>query len=378
MTQPTTQDILSSMRAPALVCSPSGVIEAMNASAADWLATSNSTAAGQAISDLLYAPSEGLEGFILRSERLGHAFCEGQVYRQGRHSRRTGMLCHAQRFNVPELSGSLLLIFTDDIPTAATNGHNVACKDACNSSFDANADALSFSTCADENETNALSAVALGLVHEVNQPLTAIAAYAHSCSHWLQAGQNDHPKLRPTVDKIIEQVHVTGQMVNSLKGLVRGHDDERRTCDLNQLVRESLDLLALDPRIEHCSVDSQLETYPCPVVVSSVQIKIVLLNLLRNALEASLASEFGESRIYVSVTSEKKNWASATVSDTGVGITAEAGEQLFQPFVTSKTNGLGLGLVISRCLANAHAGCIDYQPGVPHGASFELRLPLAR
>lgn len=381
MTQPETDNILALMCAPALACTADGVVESMNEGAADWLGTTTTKAAGQPLTELLSCAGENLTGFLQRSQRRGHACCNGHLYQVAHGSSQTAMTCHAQRLQGLQPQGTLLLVFTDVVPGPR---HDESVPDR---SPHWNSDSPDCTTghatrlqlnSSEVNGSNALSDVALGLVHEVNQPLTAVAAYAHSCRRWLSSGQTVHPKLLPTVDKIIEQVHITGQMVNSLKGLVRGYGDERRWCDLNQLVSESLDLLALDPRLERCEVESHLEAKSCPVLVSSVQIKIVLLNLLRNALEASLACEATKSRLCVSVQVEEETWASATINDSGAGITDEVGQQLFQPFETTKSDGLGLGLVISRCLANAHSGQIDYQPGMEHGASFQLRLPLAQ
>ena len=333
----------------------------MNEYAANRLGTTAASAEGEPVTDLLCAPDEILPAFLQRMQRHGHACTKGYVYTVADHSRQAAMVCHAQRLQGVQTSGNLLLVLTD-VESVTLSGEPAPHWQ---------------SNLSDLNGMDALSNVALGLVHEVNQPLTAVATYAHSCRRWLSAGSAAHPKLLPTIDKIIEQVHVTGQMINSLKGLVRGHDDERRVCDLNELMRESLELLALNPRIEGCSVETHLETEPCQVLVNAVQIKIVLLNLLRNGLEAGLAFNADDSCLRVTVRAEEEDWASATIHDSGPGITAEAGEQLFQPFETSKPNGLGLGLIISRCLAAANAGQINYLSGVPHGASFKLRLPLA-
>ena len=368
------------MCAPALVCTSEGVVESMNGYAADSLGTTATTAAGEPISEFLFAPDEMLSEFLNRTKKNNHACSKGYVYKAAGNSRKTAMTCHAQRLTGLKASENILLILTDvefddhsDKPASDCSFHGKTFAPACCNDFvdERNTHSLGF------NGSNALSNVALGLVHEVNQPLTAVAAYAHSCRRWISAAPTVHPKLLPTVDKIIEQVHITGQMINSLKGLVRGHDDERRVYDLNELVRESLELLALDPGFRSCAVETQLEAGPCPVLVSPVQIKIVLLNLLRNGLEASLAFDASESRLSVSVKFEQDNWASATINDSGAGVSAEAEEQLFQPFETSKSNGLGLGLIISRCLASVHGGQIEYQAGEPFGASFHLRLPSA-
>ncbi len=380
MSQHNAQDVLAVLTAPALVCAPGGTVVAMNEAAADWLGTSITAAAELLLGELLDTPSESLVGFLQRSQRDGHALCNGYAYRHADRSRQTAMVCHAQRLRGLQQSPCLLLVFSHAAPHAAHECvlEGSAVEESSTPTIGDRATAGWRTHRAEVSGMSELSEVALGLVHEVNQPLTAIATYAHSCRRWLSGGLTDHPKLLPTVDKIIEQAHITGQMISSLKGLVRGHDDVRRLCDLNQLVGESLDVLALDPRIEGCVIESEAEAGACPVVVSPAQIKIVLLNLLRNAVEASLATDRGESRVRVSVSTQGKGWASATVSDSGKGITPEAGEQLFEPFVTSKSDGLGLGLLISRCLATAHAGHIEYRPNVPRGTSFQLLLPLAR
>lgn len=370
------------MSAPALVCSTDGTIVAINDQAGDWLMTSRTRAAGQSISEFLSTPRESLDEFLQRSQRRGHALYEGLLFRQTKHYRHAGMLCHAQVFHASQYSENLqLLVFTDDFTATEkqdTPMLHSAPRRADNLKLQQEMLEKLVVKNSTVNNSNAWVDVALGMVHEVNQPLTAIEVYACSCRRWLSEGVTEHPKLLPTIDKIIDQVHSTGHMINSLKKLVRGKDDIRSTFDLNQLVRESLELLALDPRMEHCKVESKLESGLCPVVVSSAQVKIVLLNLLRNALEASLAFDASEPCLSVSVTSKEKRWACATVIDTGAGIPSETEKHLFQPFVTSKSGGLGLGLVISRYLANAHAGFIEQQPCLPHGASFQLRLPLAR
>ena len=378
MTQPDTQDILAAMCAPALVCSTAGVIDSMNQCAADWLGTTPATAAGVLISEFLRAPDEMLSALLSRTLKNGHACSKGHVYKVDNRFRQMTMVCHAQRLLGFPATGNLLIVLADvesdclpdkRVPDHLCQSESVT-PEFCNG-YATHRQANN----PDEQGISALSNVALGLVHEVNQPLTAVATYAHSCRRWLSDEPAVHPKLLPTVDKIIEQVHITGQMINSLKGLVRGHHDERRVWDINELVSESFELLALDPRLESCTVESHPDDKPCPVMVSSVQIKIVLLNLLRNGLDASLADAFTDSHLSVSI-SAKEGWASVTVNDSGAGIPVEAREHLFQPFETSKSNGLGLGLIISRCLATAHGGHIECRPGVPHGAAFLLHLPL--
>ena len=380
MTQPDTQDILATMCAPALVCSAGGIVELMNQCAADRLGTTSAKAAGEPISAFLHAPDEMLFAFLQRTEANGHACSKGYVYMTDNQSRQTAMVCHAQRLQGYPASGNLLLILAD-VESDCLPDKSVSDRLSPSESFEPklrnDQTAQWQPDHSGEHGFNALSNVALGLVHEVNQPLTAVSTYAHSCRRWISDDPAMHPKLLPTVDKIIEQVHITGEMINSLKGLVRGHDDERRIWELSELVRESLELLRLDPRLENCAVESHLDDKPCQVLVSSVQIKIVILNLLRNGLEASLACKDTDSHLCVSV-SAKEGSARVTINDSGAGIPAETKEQLFQPFETSKSTGLGLGLIISRCLATVHGGHIECQPGIPHGTAFLLHLPLAQ
>ena len=380
MKQPEAQDILSVMCAPALVCTAAGVIRSINEFAADRLGIPTKEAAGVSVSKILDTSGEQFSAFLQRTQITGYAISEGVVYKAGDNSKQATVMCHAQRLRGKRMSNTMLIVMADIATSSVPDRYYADCSGIGNSLSSSSHKSALDRQCAasfDPDGAKALSNVALGLVHEVNQPLTAIAAYAHSCRHWLSAVPEVHPRLLPTVDKIIEQVHITGQIVNSLKGLVRGQNDEREQCDMNVLVRESLDLLALDNRLERCDVKLHLTADPCLVSVNSVQIKIVLLNLMRNGLDASLASNTNAPRLSVTVKADEEHWVCAEINDSGEGISDEAGQQLFQPFETSKPNGLGLGLIISRCLASSHAGQIVHTPGVPDGASFRLRLPPA-
>jgi len=365
MTQLDTQTLLSVLSAPALVCTRGGTVIGLNPAASTWLDIDGVVATGQSLGDLLHAPLESLTGFVERCSHGGQGVCNGHVYRRGDRSLGVAMSCHAQQLRGTRPDESLLLVFATDTRVRDEPKVQARQKGAVELH---DQDALS---------EVALSEVALSLVHEANQPLTAIATYAHSCRRWLDAGRSDHPKLIPTLDKIIERVHATGRMISSLKGLVHGRDDDCRPCDLNQLVGESLDVLALDPRVERCTIESRPGADACPVLVSPVQIQLVLMNLQRNALEASLAAEGSDAWVRVAVTVDTE-YAWATLSDSGAGVTHEASTQLFQPVMSGKSNGLGLGLAICRWLAIANAGRVDYHPGVPNGASFRLSLPIAR
>ena len=381
MTQSDVQNVLSVMCAPALVCSDAGTVIAANKSADDWLGISRSDSIGQALGTIIETSGETLDEFLQRSQFLGHANCKVVVRHNANTAQNAPMSCHGQRLLGLVPAENLLLVFTNN-EMNAVHGRRVLDENTGTEpythSHNGTAAAISPPSLTQRSDMNTLNEVAIGLIHEVNQPLAAISTYAYSCQRWLGTGVHHHPKLLPTVEKIIQQVQLTGQMINGLKGLVRGHAENREICDLKQLMRESLAALALDPRIEHCILKSQLDEAPCPVMVRPVQIKIVLLNLLRNALDASLICGPDDASMCVTVKPYEGGWAIATISDSGAGINAQTSEQLFQPFMTTKSEGLGLGLVISRCLATAHAGCIEFHPGLPSGTSFQLRLPLAR
>lgn len=217
--------------------------------------------------------------------------------------------------------------------------------------------------------------LAAGIAHELNQPLAAIATYAQA-SDRLLAGPT--PVLGPVQEalrQIAGQALRAGEVIRRLRHLVSDRKTEQQPEDLNALAREVADLAARDVRQYGVQLRLALAPSPLTAVVDRVQIQQVLLNLLRNAMEALGDLPAPRRRIVLSTARVAADTVEIAVRDAGPGVPPEAAAQLFDPFFTTKPEGTGLGLAISRTIARAHGGQLGHRPATPQGAEFFLRLP---
>jgi two-component system sensor kinase FixL len=214
-----------------------------------------------------------------------------------------------------------------------------------------------------------------GIAHEVNQPLTAITTYASACRRMVQAGTLGGEELAGTLDKIGAQAERAGQVIRGLRALVRRRDEVRQPLDCNQLIREVLKLTDFEIRQAGYRLVVNLEE-PLPAVIGdAVQIQQVVLNLIRNGLDAMQEKATGDT-IEVA-TAARDGSVEIAVSDSGPGIPPAAMARLFEPFFTTKPQGIGLGLSICKSIVGAHRGELTAEAAPGGGARFRLRLPAA-
>jgi two-component system, LuxR family, sensor kinase FixL len=220
--------------------------------------------------------------------------------------------------------------------------------------------------------------MAAGIAHELNQPLTAIASYAQACDWLLARGNPDMDEIRDALQQITAQGLRAGEIIRRLRGLVRTPDALRVTTDVNELIEELRALALTDARVHNVRLTLELAPALEPAVLNRVEIQQVVLNLVRNAIEA-LEGVPAERRT-VAVRTERGAEADVEISviDSGPGVDARILDRLFSPFVTTKPAGTGLGLAISRSIVEAHGGTLRYRPAHAGGACFVLRLPHAQ
>ncbi len=213
-----------------------------------------------------------------------------------------------------------------------------------------------------------------GIAHEVNQPLTAIHNYASACRRMLQQGQTPPGALIEVLDKIARQAERAGQVIRGLRSLVRRGDATRDRLSVNALVEEVSRLVELDLRGMPQRLVLALTPDLPMVQVDGVQIQQVLMNLMRNGLEAMRERGVGD---VLRVTSRRgaDHAVELVVRDQGPGLDDTVLARLFEPFVTTKPQGMGLGLSICKSIMQAHGGDLTYQPAAGGGAEFTLRLP---
>jgi len=213
-----------------------------------------------------------------------------------------------------------------------------------------------------------------GIAHEVNQPLTAIANYASACRRMMLAGQTNPGEMLSILEKIAAQAERAGQVIRGLRALAKRGDSRRQLLDCNQLVREVLRIVEFEVRGADVELDVRLAPCLTPVLADGVQIQQVVLNLIRNAMEAMGEAGSGKA-VVVETEQTEPEWVTIRVSDRGPGLSAEVARRLFEPFFTTKKHGMGLGLSICQSIATAHGGELRYSQNEWRGATFALQLP---
>jgi two-component system sensor kinase FixL len=217
-----------------------------------------------------------------------------------------------------------------------------------------------------------------GIAHELNQPLCAIANYAQAGERLLAAPDPDIAEVRDALQAIADQALRAGEVIRHLRSLARPQQASPQTTDINSLIRELSDLIQSDAKHNQVRYQFKAGLNLPRVCVDRSQIQQLVLNLVRNAIEA-LAEERRESReVLVRSVCNAVGDVEVTVSDHGPGVPASIAPHLFMPFCTSKADGTGLGLAMSRTIANTHGGELDYCPNAPSGACFTLTVPAAQ
>jgi two-component system sensor kinase FixL len=223
---------------------------------------------------------------------------------------------------------------------------------------------------------NELGEMASTLAHELNQPLSSIANYVQGCAIMLDhVGEEYAVKMRGALMEAAKQSLRAGDIIRHLREFVTRGDTERRPEDMRRLVEEAGALALMGSRER--GVKSHFEFGPggSLVVVDRVQIQQVLTNLMRNAIEAMKDSEIKELTV---TTSEEGDRLFVQVADTGPGISEEVAARLFQPFVTTKAGGMGVGLSISQRIIGSHGGEISVSRNDTGGATFIFSLPTVK
>jgi PAS domain S-box-containing protein len=218
--------------------------------------------------------------------------------------------------------------------------------------------------------------MATGMAHELNQPLAAIANYASGCGRRLRRGDDNPEELAQAMDRIGSQAQRAGEIIKRLRALVGKQAPVRVREDFNELLAEVNAFAEFEIAKLGLSSELDLAAEEIPVLVDRVQIEQVLLNLVRNALDA-LEEVPGERRRLALRVCREDDWALALVEDSGPGIPTEVMSRLFDAFFTTKLNGMGMGLAISQTILGNHGGELRVTSEVGVGTCFQVRLPLA-
>ena len=222
---------------------------------------------------------------------------------------------------------------------------------------------------------NTMGEMAAGLAHEINQPLAAIVNYAQGCKRRLHGNPSDVDTVLPVIDDIAAEALRAGEIIRRLRSLVRKETPRQDWIDLAEVAAEILRLLEPDTFQHGIAVRVNAEAQLPRVVGDRIQIEQVVLNLLRNAIDAML--DVPERReLYVGIARAAADAVELSVRDTGPGMPPLVAERIFDPFFSTKPQGLGMGLSISRTIIEVHHGRLTMTPNGDCGVTFRVTLPV--
>jgi len=221
-----------------------------------------------------------------------------------------------------------------------------------------------------------LGELTASIAHEVNQPLSALVSNAEACLRWLDRGTPDLDAARRSVEWIIDDGNRASEVIRRVRALAKKTDIEKAPLDINDVVREVIALVQRE-LISH-RVWLRTEFAPTlPMILGDrVQLQQVIINLVLNGIEAMQSVTDRPRELVIRSRQEERQQVLVSVTDCGIGISAENADLLFNPFFTTKSGGMGMGLSICRSIMQAHGGQLWAIANVPHGATFKFTLPV--
>lgn len=214
-----------------------------------------------------------------------------------------------------------------------------------------------------------------GLAHELNQPLCAITTYAQTCLHIIQGDDCRPERVRYGIEQIVRQAELASGIFRRLRDFSRKGEIRREAVSMAGIVREVIDFVTTEAQQKLVRIQHNVAPGLPDVMADPIQIEQVLLNLVRNAMEAVIELDRGRRQIVIDVTAGPDDWVTLEIRDHGQGCPQDMAEKIFEPFVTSKPNGLGIGLSISHGIVEAHGGSLWLAENSAQGAVFRFTLP---
>ena len=219
-----------------------------------------------------------------------------------------------------------------------------------------------------------LGEMASALAHELNQPLTAIINYLEACRRLLDDAGNE--QTEGLMKKASDQAHRAGQIIQQLRKFIAKGETEHRLETINPVVREAVDLAMVGGQKRSLKLAFEFADELPDVMIDRVQIQQVVMNLVRNSMDA--LSEVDDRALTVRTIRDIEGAVRIDVIDTGPGLAKDVAERLFQPFVTTKPGGIGIGLSICKSIVDAHGGKLWTTANPKGGTVFHIRLPTSR
>jgi len=222
---------------------------------------------------------------------------------------------------------------------------------------------------------NLMGEMAAGIAHEINQPLSAIATYGQAAKRLLQRPDPDVAVLTDICGKIDEQARRAGQVIDNLRKFIRKQEIEAQSLDVNRVVGDVMSLIEADAHSEGIPVQVKPGEGLPKVRADAVQLQQVLLNLTRNSVDAMRGGPGKERGIVIATVRSERGGVRINVTDHGHGVSRQLGDNVFHPFVTTKRDGLGVGLAISKTIVQSYDGSLTYSDNPQGGSIFSVELP---
>ncbi len=221
------------------------------------------------------------------------------------------------------------------------------------------------------SQAASLAELSASIAHEVNQPLAAVVANSHACQRWLTAEPPNLERAQKTVERIIRDANSAADVVSRIRSLFKQSTETRASTALGGVITEALDIMAEEAARRRVSIDKEVESDLPLVALDRVQIQQVLINLMRNGIEAMDST--ADARILGLRVRRMGEVVQTEISDRGPGV--EFPDRIFEPFFTTKEHGMGMGLAICRSIVESHGGRLWAERNEPHGATFVFTLP---
>jgi signal transduction histidine kinase len=210
----------------------------------------------------------------------------------------------------------------------------------------------------------------------VNQPLAAAVANAEACLRWLDRDTPDLTAARRSVEWFIDDANRASEVIRRVRALAKKSDIEMVPLDLNDVVRETIGLMQREVFSHQVSLRVELAPALPTILGDRVQLQQVIINLVMNGIESMQSVTDRPRELVIRSRQDEAHQMHVSVTDCGVGISAEDADRLFNPFFTTKSSGMGMGLSICRSIMEAHGGRLWATANVPHGATFQFTLPV--
>lgn len=220
-----------------------------------------------------------------------------------------------------------------------------------------------------------LGEMASGIAHELNQPLTAIRTNARACVRLLESGRTSLEHCSDVMERIAAQAERAGEVIRHIRHFVRKEEPQLRPARVSAMLETVLELIRPDARRAGVTLESRLAADADWVLAQDIQIEQVILNLARNAIEAMEACPPDQRRLTIGSDRLSDGRTEIQVADTGPGLDAAVADRIFEPFVTTKTQGLGLGLSISSGIVESHGDRLRVESLPTQGTRFRFCLP---